>query len=47
MYQGPATLLQNRSQTRQVFWFVGGGILLLTLVAVLLLPAGYKRYAAY
>jgi hypothetical protein len=47
MYQGPATLLQNKSQTRQVFWFVGGGILLLTVVAVLLLPAGYKRYAAY
>jgi hypothetical protein len=47
MYQGPATWLQNRSQTRQVFWLVGGGILLLTLVAVLLLPAGYKRYAAY
>src|SRR6185312_13676789 len=47
MYQGPATLLENKSQTRRVFWLVGGGILLLTVVAVLLLPAGYKRYAAY
>ncbi|OBF80005.1 hypothetical protein A5791_09625 [Mycobacterium sp. 852002-51163_SCH5372311] len=47
MYQGPATLLQNQSQTRRVFWFVGGGILLLTVVALLLVPAGYKRYAAY
>jgi hypothetical protein len=47
MYQGQATLMENKSQTRRVFWFVGGGILLLTVVAVLLLPADYKRYAAY
>jgi len=47
MYQGQATLVQKNPQIKWVFWGLGGGILLLTLVAVILLPAHLKRTAAY
>jgi hypothetical protein len=38
MFQGPANLMLKNTQTRKVFWGVGGGILLLTAAAVILLP---------
>lgn len=47
MYQGQARLVQKNPQIKWAFWGVGGGILLLTVVAVILLPAHLKRIAAY
>jgi hypothetical protein len=46
MFRGPATLIRKNPQIIWVFWGVGGGILLLTVVAVVLLPAHAKRTAA-
>ena len=47
MYRGQARLVQKNPQIKWAFWGVSGGILLLTLVAVILLPAHLKRIAAY
>jgi hypothetical protein len=38
VFQGPANLMLKNTQTRKVFWGVGGGILLLMAAALILLP---------
>jgi hypothetical protein len=45
MFRGSATLMRKNPQIMWVVWGVGGGMVLITVLAVLLLPAHLKRTA--